>query len=231
MTPRQLVTQRREINMRIVLLGATGFVGSALLVEALHRGHKVTAIVRHPEKLEKRDGLTATAGDVYDTDSLASLIAGHDALISAFNPGWTPGTVKPEMYDEQVRGTSSIIAAARKAGIKRVLWVGGAGGLEVAPGVQSIDAPGFPEWIKPGSRATSDALEQLQKLPELDWSFLAPSAKLEPGQRTGKFRLGGDQLLVDANGESRISVQDYAVAMIDELERPAHIRQRFTVGY
>ena len=162
--------------MRIVLLGATGFVGSALLVEALHRGHKVTAIVRHPEKLEKRDGLTATAGDVYDTDSLASLIAGHDALISAFNPGWTPGTVKPEMYDEQVRGTSSIIAAARKAGIKRVLWVGGAGGLEVAPGVQSIDAPGFPEWIKPGSRATSDALEQLQKLPELDWSFLAPSA-------------------------------------------------------
>jgi hypothetical protein len=98
--------------MRIVLLGATAFVGSALLVEALHRGHKVTAIVRHPEKLEKRDGLTATAGDVYDTDSLASLIAGHDALISAFNPGWTPGTVKPEMYDEQVRGTSSIIAAA-----------------------------------------------------------------------------------------------------------------------
>ena len=131
--------------MRIVLLGATGFVGSALLVEALHRGHKVTAIVRHPEKLEKRDGLTATVGDVYDTDSLASPISGHDALISAFNPGWTPGTVKPEMYDEQVRGTSSIIAAARKAGIKRVLWVGGAGGLEVAPGVQSIDAPGFPE--------------------------------------------------------------------------------------
>ena len=115
---------RPEINMRIVLLGATGFVGSALLVEALHRGHKVTAIVRHPEKLEKRDGLTASVGNVYDTDSLASLIVGHDALISAFNPGWTPGTVKPEMYDEQVRGTSSIIAAARKAGIKRVFgWV------------------------------------------------------------------------------------------------------------
>ena len=167
--------------MRIVLLGATGFVGSALLVEALHRGHKVTVIVRHPEKLEKRDGLTATAGDVYDTDSLASLIAGHDALISAFNPGWTPGTVKPEMYDEQVRGTSSIIAAARKAGIKRVLWVGGAGGLEVAPGVQSIDGPGFPEWIKPGSRATSDALEQLQKLPET--RLVVSSAFCEAGAR------------------------------------------------
>jgi putative NADH-flavin reductase len=115
----------------------------------------------------------------------AALVEAHDALISAFNPGWTPGTVKPEMYDQQVRGTSSIIAAARKAGIQRVLWVGGAGGLEVAPGVRAIDAPGFPEWIKPGSRATSAALDQLQKLPELDWSFLAPSAKLEPGNEPG----------------------------------------------
>ena len=139
--------------------------------------------------------------DVYDTDALASLIAGHDALISAFNPGWTPGTQRPEMYDEQVRGTSSIIAAAKKAGIKRVLWVGGAGGLEVASGVKVIDSPDFPEWIKPGSKATSNA--QLRNEQELEWTFLAPSAVLEPGQRTGKFRLGGDQLLVDAKGESR----------------------------
>ena len=217
--------------MKIVLLGATGFVGSALLSEALDRGHHVTAIVRRPEKLKKRKRLAAKAGDVYDSGALASLIADHDALISAFNPGWTPGTAKPEMYDEQVRGTKSIIAAVKKAGIKRVLWVGGAGGLEVAPGVQAIDTPDFPDWIKPGSRATSNALEQLQKEPELDWSFLAPSAQLEPGQRTGKFRLGADRLLVDADGKSRISVQDYAVAMIDELERPAHVRRRFTVGY
>jgi putative NADH-flavin reductase len=217
--------------MKIALLGATGFVGSALLSEALDRGHHVTAIVRHPGKLEQRTGLTAMAGDIYDSGPLASLIAGNDALISAFNPGWTPGTARPEMYDEQVRGTKSIIAAVKKAGIKRVLWVGGAGGLEVAPGIQAIDAPGFPDWIKPGSRATSNALEQLQKEPGLDWSFLAPSAQLEPGQRTAKFRLGADQLLVDANGKSRISVQDYAVAMIDELERPAHVRRRFTVGY
>ena len=138
--------------MRIVLLGATGFVGSALLVEALHRGHKVTAIVRHPEKLEKRDGLTATAGDVYDTDSLASLIAGHDALISAFNPGWTPGTVKPEMYDEQVRGTSSIIAAARKAGIKRVPlggWCWRAGGCTGRTIDRRARLPGMDQaWVQ-----------------------------------------------------------------------------------
>lgn len=217
--------------MKIVLLGATGFVGSALLFEALNRGHDVTAIVRHPEKLDKRDRLTAVRGDVNDSAALVSVIAGHDALISAFNPGWTPGTLRPEMYEEQIRGTTSIINAVKESGIKRVLWVGGAGGLEVAPGVQLIDTPDFPDWIKPGSRATTAALDALRNEPELEWSFLAPSAMLEPGERTGKFRLGGDQLLIDSKGESRISVQDYAVAMIDELEKPAHIRQRFTVGY
>lgn len=217
--------------MKIVLLGATGFVGSALLHEALSRGHEVTAIARNPEKLEAKPGLTVVPADVNDTASLAISIAGHDALISAFNPGWTPGTPRPEMYDEQVRGTNSIIAAVKSAGVKRVLWVGGAGGLEVAPGVLSIDTPDVPDWIKPGSRATIEALEALRKEPELEWSFLAPAAALEPGQRTGKFRLGGDQLLVDEKGESRISVQDYAVAMIDELEEPKHVRQRFSVAY
>ncbi len=217
--------------MKIVLLGATGFAGSALLAEALDRGHDVTAVVRDPTKLEARPGLTAIRGDVHDSAALASVLAGHDALISAFNPGWTPGTPRPGMYEEQVRGTASILAAARSAGLGRVLWVGGAGGLEVSPGVLAIDTPDFPEWIKPGSRATSAALEALRNEPELEWSFLAPAATLEPGERTGTFRLGGDQLLVDANGESRISVQDYAVAMIDELENPSHVRQRFSVAY
>jgi hypothetical protein len=213
--------------MKIALLGATGFVGSALLKEALDRGHTVTAIVRYPEKLENRERLIAKAGDVYDTAVLATLLHGNEAVISAFNPGWKD----PNLYEDQVRGTASIISAVKKAGIKRVLWVGGAGGLEVKPGVRVIDSPDFPDWVRPGSLATIDALEQLRKEPELDWSFLAPSAQLPPGTRTGKFRQGKDQLLVDANGQSRISVQDYAVAMIDELERPAHIRQRFTVGY
>jgi putative NADH-flavin reductase len=220
-------SQREEHNMHIVLLGATGFVGAALLKEALHRGHTVTAIVRHPEKLASQEGLVAKAGDVYDPDRLAMVIRGHNALISAFNPGWQ----NPNLYDDQVRGTKSIIAAVKKAGITRVLWVGGAGGLEVKPGVRVMDSPDFPDWVKPGSLATIDALEQLRQEPELEWSFLAPSAELKTGERTGTFRLGRDQLLVDANGKSTISVQDYAVAMIDELEKPTHIRQRFTVGY
>ena len=206
--------------MKIALLGATGFVGSALLKEALDRGHSVTAIVRHPEKLEKRDRLVTKAGDVYD----AALLA---ALISAFNPGWK----NPDLYNDQVRGTTSIIAAIKKAGIRRVLWVGGAGGLEVKPGVRVVDGPGFPGWIRPGSLATIDALERLRKEPQLEWSYLAPSANMQPGQRTGKFRLECDRLLLDASGQSSISVEDYAVAMINELEHPAHIRQRFTVGY
>lgn len=213
--------------MKVALLGATGYVGSALLKEALDRGHTVTAIVRHPEKLEEREGLVAKAGDVYDASALAKLMQGNDALISAFNPGWK----NPSLYADQVRGTASIIAAVKQAGIKRVLWVGGAGGLEVKPGVRVIDSPDMPDWVKPGSLATINALEQLRKEPELEWSFLAPSATLKPGQRTGKFRLGNDQLLVDTAGHSEISVQDYAVAMIDELERPAHVRRRFTVGY
>lgn len=218
---------RKGNDMKIALLGATGFVGSALLKEALDRGHSVTAIVRHPETLEKRDRLVAKAGDVYDAALLTAWLNGHDAVISAFNPGWK----NPDLYDDQVRGTTSIIAAIKNAGIRRVLWVGGAGGLEVKPGVRVVDSPGFPDWIRPGSLATIDALERLRKEPQLEWSYLAPSANMQSGQRTGKFRLGSDRLLFDTSGQSSISVEDYAVAMIDELEHPAHIRQRFTVGY
>jgi putative NADH-flavin reductase len=216
-----------ESAMKIALLGATGFVGSALLKEALDRGHTVTAIVRHPDKLEARDGLIARAGDIYDSAALADLLRGQEAVISAFNPGWK----NPQLYDEQVRGTTAIIAALKAAGVKRVLWVGGAGGLEVKPGERLVDSPDFPDWVKPGSLATIDALEQLRKEPELDWSYLSPSAEMQPGRRTGKFRLGSNQLLVEGEGRSSISVEDYAVAMIDELEHPAHIRHRFTVGY
>lgn len=213
--------------MNIALLGATGFVGSALLKEALDRGHAVTAIIRDPGKLAKRDRLTVLAGDIYDAAALATMLRGHEAVISAFNPGWKD----PQLYDNQVRGTSSIVAAIKAAGLKRVLWVGGAGGLEVKPGVRVVDDPNFPAAIRPGSLATIDALEQLQREPALDWSYLAPSQIMKSGRRTGQFRLGGDRLLTDATGRSSISVEDFAVAMIDELEHPAHIRQRFTVGY
>lgn len=213
--------------MKVALLGATGFVGSALLEELLDRGHDVTAIVRDTGKLKERDRLTRVSGDVYDTTKLATLLRGHDAVISAFNPGWKD----PNLYDDQVRGTTSIIAAIKAAGVKRVLWVGGAGGLEISPGVRVVDNPGMPDWVKPGSLATINALDQLHKEPELDWSFLAPAQTLKPGERTGKFRTGGGQLLIDAEGISEISLQDFALAMVNELEHATHIRQRFTVGY
>jgi putative NADH-flavin reductase len=213
--------------MNISLIGASGFVGSSILKEALDRGHEVTAIVRHPEKLTAHPKLQTRKGDVYNEGEVARLVAGHDAVISAFNPGWT----NPDIYNLHIKGTKAIIAGVKKAGIKRLLLVGGAGSLEVKPGVQSVDLPEFPKEWKQGALATREALNLLRQEAELDWSFLSPSADLSPGQRTGKFRLGKDQLLKDAKGQSRISTEDYAVAMLDEVERPSHVRQRFTVGY
>ena len=213
--------------MKIALIGATGFIGSAILQEALHRGHEVTAIVRNPIKLKPHPKLHPHDGDVQNEDEVARLVADHDAVISAFNPGWS----SPDIYNQQVRGTRAIIDGVKKAGVKRLLFVGGAGSLEVKPGVQSVDLPGFPTEYKQGALATREALHMLQKETSLEWSYLSPSADVFPGQRTGQFRLGADQLLTNDQGESRISVQDYAVAMIDEVEKPQHIRRRFTVGY
>jgi putative NADH-flavin reductase len=213
--------------MKIALIGATGFVGSAILQEALQRGHDVTAIVRNPEKVKPHPKLHSKKGDVYQEEEVTRLVAGHDAVISAFNPGWS----NPDIYNQQVKGTRAIIDGVKKAGIKRLLFVGGAGSLEVKPGVQSVDLPEFPAEYKQGALATREALNLLRTKPDLDWSFLSPSADIFPGQRTGKFRLGTDQLLVDAKGESRISIEDYAMAMIDEVEKPKHISRRFTVGY
>ena len=213
--------------MKIALIGATGFVGSAILQEALQRGHEVTAIVRNPEKVKPHPKLRPNKADVQKEDEVTRSVAGHEAVISAFNPGWS----NPDIYNQQVKGTRAIINGVKKAGVKRLLLVGRAGSLEVKPGVQSVDLPEFPAEYKQGALATREALNLLRKEPSLDWSFLSPSADLFPGQRTGKFRLGTDQLLADAQGKSRISVEDYAMAMIDEVEKPKHIRRRFTVDY
>lgn len=213
--------------MKIALIGASGFVGSAVLKEALDRGYEVTAIVRHPEKLQSQPKLHPQKGDIYNVDEVARLIAGHGAVISAFSPVKTD----PDIGKTHVQGIKILITAMKQAGIKRLLVVGGAGSLEAKPGLRVIDTPDFPDQWKGTARATADVLQLLQREHDLEWSYLSPSAMLQPGARTGKFRLGMDQLLVDANGQSRISTQDYAVAMIDEVERPAHIRQRFTVGY
>jgi uncharacterized protein len=145
--------------VKVILIGATGFVGAAVMNEALDRGHCVTAVARHPETLAIRERLTPATLDVSDVSALSAVIKGHEALISAFNPGWK----NPRLYEDQVRGTTAIITAVKKAGLKRVLWVGGAGGLEIRPGVRVIDDPAFPEAIKPGALATLNALEQLRQ--------------------------------------------------------------------
>jgi putative NADH-flavin reductase len=213
--------------MKIALIGATGFIGSKLLGEALDRKHTVTGIVRHPDRLPVRDGLTAKKGDVFDVDGLAGLLAGHDAVISAFSADKDA----PDVYKSMVDGAKSIIAATKKAGVKRLLVVGGAGSLEIAPGQQVIEQPGFPAEWKAGALGTRQFLYLLREEPDLEWTFLSPANMLQPGERTGEFRLGGDQVLVDAEGQCRISLQDYAVAMIDELEDPKHTHRRFCVAY
>jgi putative NADH-flavin reductase len=213
--------------MKIVIIGATGFIGSAVLREALNRGHQVTAIVRHPEKLPQHPNLVAQKGDVTNEAETTALVVGHDAVISAFSSG---GDV-PDIYQQHISGYRKIISGVKKAGVKRLLVVGGAGSLEVAPGVQLVDTPEFPEEWKAGALATREVLYLLRDEPGLEWTFLSPSAMIAPGERTGQFRLSTDQLLTDADGQSRISLEDYAVAMLDELENPKHIRQRFTVGY
>ncbi len=212
--------------MKIALIGATGFVGSGLLAEALSRGHQVTALVSRPERLAPQAGLTVLGTDVLDQQKLASQLAGHDAVISAFS-----GHAQQDVREYYGRGVDSILAATKQAGVPRLLMVGGAGSLEVAPGVQAVDTPQFPAQWKGSALGARDTLEKLRKEPELEWTFLSPAALIEPGERTGRFRLGGDQLLTDDQGRSRISVQDYAVAMLDELEHPAHSRRRFTVAY
>jgi uncharacterized protein len=212
--------------MKIALIGA-GYVGSKILAEALTRGHQVTLLVRNPDKVAAQKNLTVKKADVFKEGELAQLLKGHDAVISAYSPG----SAHPQAYELQLKGTLAAMAATKKAGVKRFLAVGGAGSLETAPGVQLVDSPQFPKEWHAGASGLRDALNEIRKEKELEWSFLCPSALLQPGERTGKFRLGGDQLLTDAQGESRISVPDYALAMLDEVENPRHIRRRFTVGY
>ncbi|SEG46206.1 NAD(P)-dependent oxidoreductase [Bosea lathyri] len=203
--------------MTIALIGATGHIGSRLLAELSSRGHKVTAIVRNPENVPVLPGVAAVKGDVFDKDGLAKLLAGHDVVISAVH--FTASDPK------------ALIAAVKQSGAKRYLAVGGAGSLEVAPGAKLFDTPEFPAIYLDEARKGGAFLDLLKQEPALDWTFLSPSALIQPGERTGKFRLGGDQLLVDAAGKSAISTEDYAVALVDELEKPAHSRKRFTVGY
>lgn len=212
--------------MNIAIIGATGFIGSAICSEALARGHRVTALVGHPEKLATHDNLRSVKSDIYQTQMLATQLSGYDAVISAFS-----GHAAADVYADYVRGMQSIIAAAKQSHVQRLLVVGGAGSLEVAPGVQLVDTPDFPAQWKASALGARETLKMLRNETQLNWTLLSPSAAIVPGQRIGRFRLGADQLLIGANGSSEISLEDYALAMIDELEKPAHQNRRFTVGY
>lgn len=216
----------------IVLIGATGFVGSALLNEALSRGNKVTAIVRHPENIKiDNPNLSLVKGDATLPDTLSSVAEGKDAIVSAYNPGWA----NPHIYEETLANYPKILDGARQSGVKRLLIVGGAGTLFVKPGIRLMDTGTLPEEWMPGVKSLGEFyLNTLINVKDIDWVFLSPAANLgnlSKGVRTGKYRIGKDDLLVDEKGNSFISVEDYAAAMIDELEQPRHHFERFTVAY
>lgn len=201
---------------KVALIGASGNAGSRILKELSDRGHSVTAIARDPGRIAALPHVTAVRGDLYDRAALAALLKGHDAVISAvFFTASDPDL---------------LIGAVRDAGVARYLVVGGAGSLEVAPGQRLLDQPDFPAAYHPEASGGAAFLDKLRGATDLEWTFLSPSAMFVPGERTGQFRLGDDQLLSNEAGSS-ISFEDYAVALVDELETPRHVRARFTVGY
>jgi hypothetical protein len=203
--------------MKLILLGATGQVGSHLLKEALARGHSVTGVARYVGSLPKHPALLPRKADATDYAQLPALLSGHDAVISALHFRTTDG--------------QALISAVKTAQVPRLLVVGGAGSLEIAPGQALVDTPDFPAEYKAEALAGRDFLNALRAETALDWTFVSPSAYFHDGPRTGKFRLGKDSLLVAVDGQSHISLADYAIAFLDELEHPQHSRSRFTVGY
>ena len=199
-------------------------IGQRILNEALERGHQVTAVLRNPKKLKLlHKNLKVARGDVFDPMSIRTAAVGSDAILSSFGPN-------PAAVDQLVESAKALINVTDRSGIRRLVIVGGAGSLEVAPGVMLMDTPEFPAAYLPYAEAHKEALA-VMRLSDLDWTVLSPAAVIEPGERTGRFRLGSEQLIADANGASLISAEDFAIAMLDEVEKPQHIRARFTLGY
>lgn len=203
--------------MKVALIAAGGTAGSRILAELASRGHQITAIVRDPQKLSAPEGVTVAQGDANEPAALAAILAGHDAVISAAKFLHAKG--------------ENLLEAVRTSGVKRYLVVGGAGSLTTPDGALEVNGERFPAHVKPEANEGGRFLDLLKASPDLEWTYLSPSRFFEPGVRTGKFRLGQEHLLFGEDGKSAISMEDYAVAMVDELEHPAHIRQRFTVGY
>ncbi|QRX84091.1 NAD(P)-dependent oxidoreductase [Glaciimonas sp. PAMC28666] len=203
--------------MKIAIIGVTGRVGSRVATEALRRGHTVTGIVRSVEKINTIAGVAVVRGDATKPEQLAKLIKGHDAVVSAAN--------------FRVLTAAPLVQALKEAGLKRLIVVGGAASLEIALGLILLDSPDFPAEYRGEAVPGTQFLADLRAETTLEWTFLSPSALFAPGERTGQFRLGHDQLLSDEKGLSHISMEDYAIALVDELEHPQHMRERFTVGY
>src|SRR3954449_516883 len=217
----------KEAPMKLIVFGASGQLGTRLVTEALGRGHDVTAVARDASRLDDRDGrVQTTSADATDADSVAAVAGGHDLAISAVTQHQAP-----EILPHAARG---LLEGAARAGVPRLISVGGAGSLEVAPGQRLVDTPDFHEEWKPEALAAADALEVFRQAgadTPVEWSFISPGALLAPGERTGRYRLGGDQLLVDEGGRSHISMEDFAIAILDEVETPKHPRQRFTAAH
>lgn len=203
--------------MKIAIIGASGRVGSRVATEALSRQHQVTGIARHSDKIEAANGLKAVEGDISDPAALARVMEGHDAVVSA---------VRFQGLD-----VAALLDAVKRSGVKRLVMVGGAGSLKTPDGKALLESPQFPDAFRAEATAGAAALKALAQQKDVEWTYLSPSALFEPGERTGKFRVGNDDLLTGADGNSRISMEDYAIALVDELEKPAHVNQRFTVGY
>ena len=216
--------------MKVVLYGATGMIGSRVMKELLSRGHAVTAVVRDTSKLKPENNLTIVKGDMLDADGIAKTAWGAEVIVSAYAPPVGPQGPDPTKVNQLVDATRALIAGGRRAGSPRIIMVGGAGSLEVSPGLQIVDSPSFPDAYKPVALAHRDAFYVLRDC-DLNWTYFSPAMMIQPGERTGKFRLGMNALVADAKGNSSISAEDYAIALVDEVEQGRHTRQRFTIGY
>lgn len=213
--------------MKVALIGASGFVGTAILNELVSRGHQVTAIVRNPERVKQDPLVTAIKANAHDENQIAEAVRGNDVVVNAFNPGWT----NPNIYKEALEGAKAIQRGVKKSGVKRLFVIGGAGSLYIAPGQQLIDSPQFPAEYKAGAQAAREYLEVIKSEPELEWTFLSPAIELNQGERKGSYRRGLENPVFTDEGRSIISTEDMAIAIVDELENPRHTRERFTVGY
>jgi uncharacterized protein len=209
--------------MRVVLYGATGKAGSIILKELVDRGHSVTAVARTPEKVQKFKNVSVVQSDLSDPAKVARIVKGADAVVSAYGP-------PPDKTTEIIAATDCLVQGIKQAGGPRLVVVGGAGSLFVAPGVTVRESGHLPKELIPIVDAHIQVLKNL-KQSSVNWTYFSPAGFFEPGERTGKFRLGKDDLIADTQGNSRISFEDYAIALVDELENPQHQRERFTIGY